>query len=260
MSTTHCILIENGITYYPSGRLGNAFFRNIAVSRIAQKHDLFVEYAFHEQLAQLGIPLYVGKNRFTQTIRLNDRNYFGVLNGPQLNANLHSLGAFFQKKELTRLLYSELMSPAIKVSIMDNNPFNIRYDANNDIYMHIRLGDIAKENMNIGPEYYIKMISRIPSYDTLYISTDSKDHAIINQLVQKYPTLKIIEYDEIKTIQFASTCKHIVLSHGTFSAMIGYLGFYSDVYYPADELAGKSWSAATTDIFCIDGWTKINKS
>jgi len=258
MSTTHCILIENGITYYPSGRLGNAFFRNIAVSRIAQKHDLFVEYAFHEQLAQLGIPLYVGKNRFTKTIPLNDRNYFGVLNGPQLNANLHSIGAFFQKKELTRLLYSEVMSPAFKISIMDNNPFNIRYGANNDIYMHIRLGDIAKENMNIGPEYYIKMISRIPSYDTLYISTDSKEHAIINQLVQKYPTLKIIEYGEIKTIQFASTCKHIVLSHGTFSAMIGYFGFYSDVYYPADELAGKSWS--TADIFCIDGWTKINKS
>jgi hypothetical protein len=260
MTSTHSILIENGITYYPSGRLGNAFFRNIAVSRIAQKHDLYVEYAFHDKLTQLGIPLYVGKNRFAQTIPLNDINYFGILNGPPLKSNLQAIWSWFQKKELTKLLYKDLLSPSFKISIMEQNPFKERYGSNNDVYIHIRLGDIAEAKMNIGLEYYRKMISRFPLFDALYISTDSKEHDIIKQLVQEYPMLRIIEYDEIQTIQFASTCKHIVLSHGTFSAIIGYLGFYSDVYYPADELAGKGWAAATADIFCIDGWTKIHRS
>ena len=37
--------------------------------------------------------------------------------------------------------------------------------------------------------------------------------------------------NEIETIQFASTCKNVVLSHGTYSGIIGYLSFYSNVYY-----------------------------
>ena len=55
--------------------------------------------------------------------------------------------------------------------------------------------------------------------------------------------------DPVKTIQFGSTCKHIVLSHGSFSAMIGYLGFFSQVYYPNKTpkwcplgmMTGKGW-------------------
>lgn len=58
--------------------------------------------------------------------------------------------------------------------------------------------------------------------------------------------------DEIHTIQFASTCKHIVLSHGSFSAVIGYLAFFSNVYYPA--YGDTMWYG---DMFSIDGWKKL---
>ena len=69
----------------------------------------------------------------------------------------------------------------------------------------------------------------------MYISTDSKNHNIVKALFTAYPTAKIIEYDEITTIQYASTCKHIILSHGSFSAIIGYLSFFSSVYYSEYE-------------------------
>jgi hypothetical protein len=65
-----------------------------------------------------------------------------------------------------------------------------------------------------------------------------------------YPDAKIIYLDEISTFQFASTCKHIILSHGSFSAMIGYLSFFSTVHYPKYE-ADKIWYG---DMFSIEGW------
>jgi hypothetical protein len=78
-----------------------------------------------------------------------------------------------------------------------------------------------------GIKYYINAIKNI-IFDNLYISTDDKNHSIIIQLLELYPSSQLINYDEITTIQFANTCKHIILSHGSFSAVIGYLSFFSN--------------------------------
>ena len=72
--------------------------------------------------------------------------------------------------------------------------------------------------------------------------------------MEKYPKAIIIDYDEIKTIQFASTCKNIILSHGSFSAVIGYLSFFSNVNYPEYE-KDKMWYG---DMFSINKWNKIH--
>mgnify|MGYP006925716681 CR=1 FL=1 len=63
-----------------------------------------------------------------------------------------------------------------------------------------------------------------------FLKSTNKDNDVIKHLRSLIQT--IIDYDEIQTFQFASTCKNIILSHGTFSAMIGYLGFFSNVYFP----------------------------
>ena len=77
-------------------------------------------------------------------------------------------------------------------------------------------------------------------------------HAI--QIINFYPATKILDYNEILTIQFASTCRNIILSHGSFSAIIGYLSFYSTIYYPEYEI-NKIWFG---DMFSIDGWIKCS--
>ena len=64
----------------------------------------------------------------------------------------------------------------------------------------------------------------------------------------------IIDFGEIHTFQFASTCKHIILSHGSFSAVIGYLSFFSDIYYPEYE-SNKIWYG---DMFSINNWIKCS--
>jgi len=60
-------------------------------------------------------------------------------------------------------------------------------------------------------------------YDNIFIATDSPSHDIIQTLFSTYPDSKFVNWDEIDIIQFASTCKNIILSHGSFSAVIGVL-------------------------------------
>ena len=134
---------------------------------------------------------------------------------------------------------------------MEKNPYNERYNNNEDIFIHIRLTDVA--HLNPGINYYIKTINTINKNFSIYISTDDINHNIITELLDKYPNIILINYDEINTIQFASTCKNIILSHGSFSAIIGYLAFFSNIYYPEYDY-NKLWYG---DMFSINNWIKI---
>ena len=89
----------------------------------------------------------------------------------------------------------------------------------------------------------------------LYISSDDLDDEYILELIKGYPNIEIIKYDQIKTIQFASTCKYIILSTGSFSAIIGYLSFFSNVYYPKYNEKLYKWG----DMLTIPGWNQIDE-
>jgi len=241
--------MKKTITKGHNGRLGNQMIRNLAVSLIAEKHNLSVDYFNKDLITNLGIELFSGNNAYERTQDLNNHNYFTIYNCNHLNYNLNPNKDFFQTKEITNFLYDYLHTDPIKSKIIEKNPFNERYNMNNDLFIHIRLDDCAIHNPGIN--YYLNTIKNI-HYDKLYISTDQVNHDIIKTLITNYPNTKIIEYDEIQTFQFASTCKNIVLSHGSFSAIIGYLSFFSTVYYPEYE-SGKIWYG---DIFSIKDWIK----
>jgi hypothetical protein len=232
------------------GRLGNQIIRNVAVSLIAMKHNLKVEYCNNELIQQLGIELFSGSKAYPHIIRLTDENYFNVCNSSNINFALDPNFNFFQTKEITNFIYKHLRTDEVMSNIISKNPFNKRYNANNDLFIHIRLTDVANENPGIA--YYAKTIKTI-QYEKLYISTDDKTHAIVLNLFKLHPGATLVDADEIITFQFASTCKHVILSHGSFSAIIGYLSFFSNVYYPECE-PNKMWHG---DIFSIDDWTKV---
>jgi hypothetical protein len=234
------------------GRLGNQIIRNIAVSLIAEKHDLHVTYCSHELISQLGIDLFCGAKHHYASMNLIDENYMLVYHQPFITRHFGDIYAFFQTKEINALIYQYLHSDKVRAGIMEKNPFCLRYQTNNDACVHLRLGDVA--HFNPGFAYYLKTLSQL-TFDHLYLTTDDKDHNTIQQIKKVYPHAKILEYDEIQTFQFASTCKHIILSHGSFSAVIGYLAYFSDIYYPEYE-SDKMWYG---DIFSIPGWNKMSK-
>ncbi len=233
------------------GRLGNRIIRNLSVSLVAKKHNLKVQYIDNDLINKLGIELFSGSNSYNCNEPLRDDNYFKIYNIDEINYNVNSDASYFQTKEITNFLYNYLHKDEIKSKIIDNNPFKTRYNENNDLCIHIRLTDVA--HFNPGIKYYINAIKNI-IYDNLYISTDDKNNSIIIELLQLYPSSQLIEFDEINTFQFASTCKNIVLSHGTFSAIIGYLSFFSNIYYPECEL----WRLWHGDMFSIDNWIKLS--
>lgn len=233
-----------------NGRLGNQIIRNLAVSLIAEKYNLKVDYHNKKIINDIGIDLFSGINIYQNTQELNDNNYFSFYNSDNLNSSLNPNFAYFQSKEITNFLYDYLQTDKVKSNIIEKNPFNKRYNSNNDLFIHIRLTDVSC--FNPGVNYYLNVIKEI-HFDDLYISTDENTHSIVKQIITLYPNAKLIDYDEITTFQFASTCKHIVLSHGSFSAVIGYLSFFSNVYYPEYE-ESKIWYG---DMFSIKNWNKM---
>ena len=123
---------------------------------------------------------------------------------------------------------------------------------NNDVFIHVRLGDI-QDKWNNSFEYYNSILEKM-SFDKGYISSDTIDSEICVKLIDKY-NLNIINENEVKTIMFASTCTNIVLSGGTFSWLIGFLAFYSKyIYYPMDKK--DKWYG---DIFVFDEWIGISE-
>lgn len=214
-----------------NGRLCNQIIRNLALSLIAEKNNLYVEYSnFDEINNKLGIILFVGKNKYQETKDIKNNNYMEYFQSKtDIKCNLNFMHDFFQNKEITNILYNHLQLN--KQHIMDKNPYNLRYKNNNDVFLHIRLTDTKR--FNPGTKYYEKCLRIITNeYDNIYISSDDFNHILIKNLKKKYPKIIFIEKDPINTIQFGSTCKYIILSHGSFSAVIGYLSFFSTIYYP----------------------------
>jgi hypothetical protein len=230
------------------GRFGNQVIRNLACSIVSEKFDLHTSYKDKDIVERLGIKLYSGNKIYNETILLKDDNYFDILNLNELKKNFYG-NDYLQTKDISNLIYRHIHTN-LKYNIINSNKFKERYNNNNDCFIHIRLGDVIWYNP--GLEYYLKALGQL-NFNNLYIASDSLDHDIIKVIVEKYPNTQLINYDEVETIQFGSTNKYIVLSHGTFSATTGYLSFFSDIYYPQYNI-NKLWYG---DIFTIEGWNEI---
>lgn len=251
-----------------AGRLGNQIFRNLATSIIAEKNDLNVFYGSYDEIKSLGIKLFSGTKVYEQTVLLTDDNYFNVLQQTNLPCNLWPNENFFQTNAISCFLYRYLQQNHIRENIMGVNPFKDRYNNNNDCFIHLRLGGgggdcKAKPWCPLIKEY--KLLLSTINFDNLYIASDLFEDEYVIELTNAYPTAKLLKYDEIKTIQFASTCKHVMLSTGSFSAVIGYLSFFSDVYYPKYKLIQHPESKFSNtfsnggDMLTIPGWHQMKE-
>jgi hypothetical protein len=243
------------------GRFCRQIIINLAVSIIAEKFNLFVDYCFYNEIKNLGINLFIGDNKYDNAIELTDNNYFGILEGEKLYTNIDPNNNTFQTKNISNMIYNYLQNELIKQNIINANVFRGRYKKNNDIFVHIRLTDVA--DLNPGYYYYRKAIQTIINsdiynknpYNNIYICSDDFEHYITKNIAVLFPNTTLLDLKPQYIIQFGSTCKNIVLSHGCFSAFIGYLGYDSTIYYPEyDE--NNMWHG---DIFSINGWNMVKE-
>ncbi len=201
-------------------------------------------------MQQLGLDLFTtGTMTYTsQQIILDTDIMMLLLKNIVFKRNININRAYFQTKDFSNYLYNHFRAPHNQQSIIAANHFKERYNTNNDVFVHVRLTDVAQQNQ--GFSYYDKALSSI-TFEKGYIASDDISHEICQQLIRKYNLISIMR-NEVETIMFGSTCKHIVLTGGSFSYIIGLFGFFSNIYY----LCGNgSWYPP--ELFHIPTWKEI---
>lgn len=230
------------------GRFCNHVIRNLYVSFLAQKADLKVNYSYESEIERLGIQLYKrGKRIYDTTAIIRDNDFMDYLERP-VNYNLFVDWCSAQNHAFAMLLFNYFRQSDIRNAIQ---AANIYKESNNYVFAHIRLDDVITHSP--GYVYYDKAVHAALTRGASggYVSSDSPQHPFVTCLAEKYG-LTVFKGDEVTTIMRAAACKHLILSYGTFSWLMGALAYDATVYIPPKEF--NTWCG---DIFNMPSWEII---
>ena len=106
----------------------------------------------------------------------------------------------------------------IKEEVLNNIP---KYNANiNDLYIHIRSGDIFLNSSNIyysqPPLCFYQKIIDENKYNNIYLFSNGYENPIINRLFKIYPKIKYINNNEQLAIAIIINAYNLVISTSTF--------------------------------------------
>ena len=125
------------------------------------------------------------------------------------------------------------------------------------LFVHVRFGDLADERRwsNIcNYEYYRHCISKVQC-EKKYLSSDTFKHPFIQDLISEF-NLEFYEDSPEETIIFGSRFKNKVLSLGTFSWWIGFIGSQNNIFCPDP----KNYNIWHGQIFeCMKDWNMVSK-
>lgn len=239
------------------GRFGNQFIRNLCLHLIAERDDLCFEYAFRRHFRRLGVELFSGKTTYAygNHVVLDDANICDYLHHQtSQQKNVVITRMFAQCRLVSSLLFNHFSLSSVRENVMGKNPHRDRYGSNDEVFVHVRLGDVP--HLNPGPHYYDYALSQMGvKRGGGFLSSDSIGHPTCRYLIRKYGLTVHDEGDEVETVQFASTCGGgLVLSNGTFSWVIGLLAFATPdnrIFYP--QLTTR-WHG---DIYVPGRWREI---
>lgn len=194
------------------GRFGNNLFQFATAKVVADKLGFNISNPFNTRI-------------------LSHENIFPPDTGDDIHFN-----GFFQTQEVVKN-FSELDF--------------LKIENREGMFIHVRLGDLLQSHAKSGnrfmdQEYYERAIGDSTGG---YISSDSPDHSIVQGLMEKH-NLTLFNDSPENTIIFAAGCSKKVLSLGTFSWWIGYLGNQNEVICP-DSRKCVEWHG---NIFPQQGW------
>jgi hypothetical protein len=231
-------------------RFGNLFFLNMCLHLFSEKYDLRSSYKYEKQFNQLGITFYKGKLTYNRNLLLTDHNFVSLLESNVSPQNIIiNNSVWFHTRRFCEIMKEYFLKNNLFEKVFKKNYFKHRYNNNNDLFIHVRLGDVTSKTEHLY-DYYTKTIKSL-KFNQGYISSDNINHSLCQNLIKNF-NLFIINKSEIETIMFASTCNNIILSGGTFSWLIAFLALKSEnIFYP--ELKEK-WFG---DIFSFTDWKGI---
>jgi len=241
-------IINNSFTN--KGRFGNLFFVNMYIHCISFKYNLKCFYKYEEKFNELGIFFYKGEKVYEKNQLITENNFLSILENNFEPSNIIITNQnWYQHMNFCLLIKQYFENMKIDKDIKNKNIFKDRFKNNNDLFIHIRCGDVQDKTNFLLP-YYEKMITSI-KFNKAYLASDSINNEICDYLKKKYKLLPII-LNDIETIMFGSTCNNIVLSAGSFSWLIGFLAFDSKfIYYPDMNKFKNKWFG---NIFSFNHW------
>ena len=113
----------------------------------------------------------------------------------------------------------------------------------NDVVMHIRLGDYNKLGWHLPISYYEDCLQNM-QYVKLWICTDEPKHAMIEHFVNKW-NATIVSTDRISDLRFMMAFDKIVMSRSTYSWWAAFLSNASDICFPNPDVG--FWSDSDQD-------------
>jgi hypothetical protein len=227
---------------YNNGRLGNRILKYALARILSEKFNQKIitnPPYFPFKKSDTGSEII-----YDETIILDDENFLEILNLKNIEKNLHLKG-FFQNKSFILNYKNEI-----------KNILDIPSETKNGIFIHYRLGDnISKPKRVVNNNYYYYCLYEIlkKSNEKIFVSTDSPNSTLIKDLIIKCGA-ELINKRPQNTIIYGSQFENKILSLGTFSWWIGFLGNQNNVYCPNIN-DYKIWHG---DIF-LESWKTINR-
>ena len=228
---------------------------------MAIKYNLKTSYKYFEKFEKLGINFFVGDRVFEDILAINDHNFMSLIccnsTSPVFRKRKSiqiTNDSWFQTREFCVFLQKYFQIKYVRNNVIDKNIYKKRYNNNQDVFVHVRLGDVSDKVLSV-LGYYEKILSRI-EYTNGFIASDSINSDICQELMNKYKLLPIQE-SEVETIMFASTCSFLVLSGGTFSWLMGFLAFDAEkIYYP--NILEPWYGDIFTFFSCSNKWVAVD--
>lgn len=225
-------------------------------SLLSKKYKIIATYSRDEELTAMGIEFHRQPSEDLTArdivVELNDNNIVDYIKGEYPVERIRFVDVddtYYQTPAVCQLFKEVFSEPATRQRIREHNPFRERYGANRDVFVHVRLGDVAAHASTLA--YFERALAAVP-FEKGFISSDSPDHPHICALINKY-NLAFVNGSPHQLIQFANTCKYLVLSHGTFSWMMGFFAFDAEkVQYPVIK---HKWHG---DIFVFPEWEAVD--
>lgn len=225
------------------GGLGNKMFMYAAANILSKKHKLYINDNFNEYPSHPNLD--VINEKFDSDLIVNNYNFMTVYDSENIKSNL-ILNDFFQIREILIRFEDEF-----------KNCFKTDLDPIDGTIIHYRLGDLLhlyNQEAVTKLSYFEKCINLLEDKKNIYITTDSSNHENIQYLVDKY-NIKLIDIKRADTIKFASRFTNKILSTGTFSWWIGFLGNQKSKVYCPIPSEYYNWLG---DIYVFDDWNYIS--